>query len=94
MIYIHVRKAGLAWRAHGAHHLACGQPQRFTAADRWDYTAAELRGIAAEHGLAHTPSRLTHDELVELITTAGIPLPPKRLERMQPFRRRRGPLAD
>jgi len=70
-----------------------GPPQRFTAADRWDYTVAELRGIAAEHGLP-TPSRLTHGELAELITAAGIPLPPKLPERMQPFRRRRGPLAD
>jgi hypothetical protein len=69
-----------------------GEPQRITTADRWDYTVAELRGIAAEHGLP-TPSRLTHPELVDLLTTAGVPLPPKLPERMQPFRRRRGPLA-
>ena len=36
-----------------------GEPQRFTADGH--YTVAELRGIAAEHGLA-TPSRLTHGE--------------------------------
>ena len=65
------------------------EPQRFTAAA---YTVAELRGIAAEHGLP-TPSRLTHDELVELVTAAGVPLPLKPPGRMQPFRRRRGPLA-
>jgi hypothetical protein len=59
---------------------------------RDNYTVAELRGIAAEHGLA-TPSRLTHDELAGLLTGAGVPLPPKLPERMRPFRRRRGPVA-
>jgi hypothetical protein len=54
------------------------------------YTVAELRGIAAEHGLP-TPSRLTHGELVDLVTAAGVPLPPKRPERMSPARRTRGP---
>lgn len=57
-----------------------GLPQRFTLADRRDYTVAELRGIAAKHGLP-APSRLTHDELAELITSAGIPLPPKPAQR-------------
>ena len=29
-----------------------GQVRKFTSADRWDYTIAELRQIAAEHSLA------------------------------------------
>jgi len=37
---------------------------------------------------------MTHDKLVKLITAAGIDLPAKPLERMLPFRRRRGPLAE
>ena len=37
---------------------------------------------------------MTHDELVKPITEAGIDLPAKPLERMLPFRRRRGPLAE
>jgi len=37
---------------------------------------------------------MTHDELVKLITTAGIDLPAKPVDRMPPFRRRRGPLAE
>ena len=41
-----------------------GPSRKFTAADRWDYTVAELREIAAEHGLP-AKSRMTHDELVE-----------------------------
>lgn len=57
-----------------------GPGQRITVAERWDYTVAELRGIAAEHGLP-TPSRMTHGELVELIAAAGVPLPPKQPER-------------
>src|SRR6516162_7769285 len=58
----------------------------------WDYTVADLRQIAADHNLRPT-MRMTHDQLVELITVAGIQLPPKPLERMPPFRGRRGPLA-
>jgi hypothetical protein len=37
---------------------------------------------------------MTHDELVKLITTAGIDLPAKPVDRMPPFQRRRGPLAE
>jgi len=68
-----------------------GPPQKFTAADRWDYTVAELRTIAAEHDLLPATSRMTHDELVELITSACISLPRKPLERMSLYRRRKGP---
>lgn len=71
---------------------AAGPPQKFTLADRWDYTVAELRRIAAEHDLAIT-SRMTHDDLVGLITAAGVDLPPKPPERLAPFRRGRGPEA-
>jgi len=46
-----------------------GQARKLTSADRWDYTVAELRQIAAEHSLAAT-SRMTHDELVSLIAEA------------------------
>lgn len=70
-----------------------GPAQRFTSADRWDYTVAKFRQIPADHDLPAT-SRTTHDELVALITAAGIDLPAKPLERMPPFRRRRGPLAN
>jgi hypothetical protein len=38
---------------------------------------AELREIAREHGLPVT-TRLTHDELVRLLTGAGVGLPPSR----------------
>jgi hypothetical protein len=55
--------------------------QKFTAEDHWDYTVAELRGIATGHGLVAV-SRLRHDELVALITAADIPLPPKPPERL------------
>jgi hypothetical protein len=66
---------------------ATGPRQKFTLADRWDYTVTELRQIAAEHDLAAT-SRMTHDELVALITAAGVDLPPKPPERMPPYRRK------
>jgi len=47
---------------------------RFTLADHWDYTNAELRDIAREHGIPVT-SRLTDDELVRLLSSAGIEVP-------------------
>ena len=71
-------------RMHGP-----GQARKFTSEDRWDYTMTELRQIAADHELPAT-SRMTHDELVALITEADITLPPKPAERMPPFRRTKG----
>lgn len=67
-----------------------GPARQFTSAGRWDYTVAELRQVAADHGLTAT-SRRTHDELVSLIAEAGISLPSKPLERMTPFWRRHCP---
>jgi hypothetical protein len=78
-----------AWRGC----IAPGQVRKSTSADRWDYTVAELRQIEADHDLPAT-SRMTHDGLVALIAAADISLPPKPAERMPPFRRRTGPLAE
>ncbi len=57
-----------------------GPAARFTLADRWDYTNAELREIAREQDIP-VPSRLTHDKLVRLLAGAGIDLPAKPLRR-------------
>jgi len=57
-----------------------GPAVRFTLADRWDYTNAELRAIARKHDIPVT-ARLTHDELVRLLAGAGIDLPAKPLRR-------------
>jgi hypothetical protein len=67
--------------------------KRMNAGGHWDYTVADLRQIAADRDLPAT-MRMTHDQLVELITAAGIQLPPNPPGRMPPFRRRRGPLAE
>jgi hypothetical protein len=64
-----------------------GPPRKFADADRRDYTMTELREIARDHDLP-ARSRMTHDELVELITAADIILPSKPLERMPPYRRK------
>lgn len=69
-----------------------GQMRQFTASVRWDYTVAELRQIAAGHDLRVT-SRMRHDDLVSLITEAGISLPPKPLDQLPPYLRRGGPQA-
>ena len=69
-----------------------GQMPKFTASVRWDYTVAELRQIAAGHDLRVT-SRMRHDDLVSLITEAGISLPPKPLEQLPPYLRRGRPKA-
>ena len=57
-----------------------GRIERITLADRWDYTVAELRQAARDHGVAVT-SRMTHAELVAVLREAGIELPAKRRER-------------
>jgi hypothetical protein len=57
-----------------------GPAARFTRADRWDYTNAELREVAREHDIPVT-ARLTHDEPVRLLADAGIDLPTKPLRR-------------
>jgi hypothetical protein len=67
--------------------------ERMNAGGHWDYTVAELRQIAADRNL-RVAMRMTHDQLVELITAAGIQLPPKPPQRMPPYRRKRGPLAE
>jgi hypothetical protein len=73
LIPAHTREPGLRpERPRGP-----GQARKLTTADRWDYTVAELRQIAAEHSLTAT-SRMTHDELVSLIAAAGISLYPNR----------------
>jgi Rho termination factor, N-terminal domain len=59
--------------------------ERITLADRRDYTVAELRQIAREHQVRRT-SRMTHDELVKVLTARGIDLPAKPLQRM-PYKR-------
>jgi hypothetical protein len=57
-----------------------GPPERFTLDDRWDYTVAELLGIAREHG-APVPGRITHQALVAVLREHEVPLPPKPLRR-------------
>jgi hypothetical protein len=57
-----------------------------------DYTVRELRQLAAEHGVK-IRSRATKDEIIAALTAAGVELPTKPLERMPPYRRRRGPEA-
>ena len=63
-----------------------GPLERFTLDDRWDYTVAELLGIAPEHGVPG-PGRMSHGELVAALRERGVPLPRKRLERRVPLRR-------
>lgn len=69
-----------------------GQMPTVTRSVRWDYTVAELRQIAARHDLRVT-SRMRHDDLVSLITEAGISLPTKPLDQLPPYLRRGHPQA-
>jgi hypothetical protein len=60
---------------------------RFTPVYRWDYTVAELRELAREHGITGT-SRMTHEDLVKALRDADVELPAKSLTRMPPYHRR------
>jgi len=57
-------------------------PHRFTLADHLDWTVAELRQLAREHGVPGR-SRMDHPELVAALTAAGVELPPKPMEKFR-----------
>ena len=58
-----------------------------------DYTVHELRQLATEHNV-RVPARALKDEIIAALTAAGVDVPRKPLQRMPPYRRRRGPEAS